>query len=70
MMAAWHTGCLAHRAGHDGLVRHAIRIFRGPAFAGVVTKIENREWGLPIAQIKAAMTEPDGPSWWPRPAGV
>jgi acyl dehydratase len=67
-MAAWNTDYLAFWAGHDGLVRHAKSDFRGPAFEGDVTfidgevvgKIENSEWGFPVAQVKVTMTNQDG----------
>jgi hypothetical protein len=67
-MAAWNTDYLALWAGHDGMVRHAKSDFRGPAFEGDVTfidgevvgKIENSEWGFPVAQVKVTMTNQDG----------
>ena len=54
--------------GHDGIVRHTKADFRGPAFEGdvtyfeaeVVDKIENTAWGVPLVQIKAALTNQNG----------
>ena len=67
-MAAWNTDYLAMWAGHDGMVRHAKSQFRGPAFEGdvtyidgeVVAKLEKSDWGFPIVQITAHMTNQEG----------
>ena len=67
-MQAWVTDYLAYWAGADGYVRYVKSDFRGPAFEGDVTYFDaevvevqaETAWGVPLATIKAKLTNQDG----------
>jgi hypothetical protein len=67
-MQAWVTDYLAYWAGARGFVRHVKSDFRGPAFEGDVTFFDGEvvgvaqetAWGVPLATVKARLTNQDG----------
>jgi acyl dehydratase len=67
-MGAWITDYLAYWAGIDGFVRHVNSQFRAPAFehdvtyldAEVIGKQAESEFGVPVVEVRLAMTNQDG----------
>jgi hypothetical protein len=67
-MGAWITDYLAYWAGTDGLVRHVNSQFRAPAFEHDVTYLDaevsgkqaESAFGVPVVEVRLAMTNQDG----------
>jgi acyl dehydratase len=67
-MGAWIHDYVAFWAGHDGYIRHSRSQFRSPAFegdvtyfeAGVTSKTERSDFGMPVVRLEVKLTNQDG----------